>query len=141
MLTIPRSAGGAVAYSRPDTWAIRSSSAAGFSSPDPRDDRHRRWGSLIDGLLSVRTLDDDWDGQGAVAPSPNLVDAAIRLAQFFQAAGVRPADFAIPGVNGTILFEWHDPVEYVEVEMDGPGRVVQRTTDRTSGETRTTDFV
>lgn len=126
MMTIPRSAGGAAAYSRADTWAAGSSSAVGFAVIDPRDDWPRQWSVLIDGLRAARQLEDDWDGQGAVAPAPALVDGAITLAQTLRVSGARPADFAIPGVNGTVVFEWHHPVEYVEVEVVEPGRYVHR---------------
>lgn len=96
----------------------------------PNPDRVRRWAEVIDQLLAARSLCDDWDGQGAVAPDPALVDRAIAFALSQQQAGYAPPDFAIPSVNGTIVFEWHGLSEYVEFEVVSPDQVVRRTASR-----------
>jgi hypothetical protein len=38
----------------------------------------RTWDQLIDELLGIRNLKDDWDGEGTEAPPPALVDGAIK---------------------------------------------------------------
>jgi len=141
MTAISGSACGAAAYVRTDDRATHSSSASGFAAAGPGDESWREWTRRIDDLLSARTLADDWDGQGAVAPHPALVDGAITLALSFQTDGTRPADFVIPGVNGTVVFEWHDPVEYVEVEVTAPDRAVRRAVKRETGETQVNHLV
>jgi hypothetical protein len=78
------------------------------------------WLDLIDELLSLRGLEDDWDGQGGEAPDPALVDGAIVLARRFQDERETPADRVTAGVNGTIFFGWHFPGGYREVEVISP---------------------
>jgi hypothetical protein len=80
----------------------------------------RTWSEVVDDLLAIRNLDDDWDGQGAEVPRPELVDWAISLALAMRDAGIRPADFAIAGVNGTVFFEWHSPADFQEIEVTAP---------------------
>ncbi len=80
----------------------------------------RAWPPLIDELLRIRNLNDNWDGEGTEAPHPALVDGAITLAQYLQATGRPPADRVIAGVNGTIYFEWHTPLGYQEIEVTSP---------------------
>jgi hypothetical protein len=84
------------------------------------------WARLIDDLSAVRGLSDDWDGQGADAPPPAVVDYAVTLARAFQAIGLSPADRAIAGANGTVLFEWHRPAGYLEIEVTGPDQAEGR---------------
>jgi hypothetical protein len=75
---------------------------------------------LIDELLRIRNLEDDWDGEGTEAPHPALVDRAVTLAQSLEASGHQPADRVIAGVNGTVYFEWHTPLGYQEIEVTSP---------------------
>ena len=94
----------------------------------------RPWPLLIDDLQALRQLAEDWDGQGAEAPKPGMIDAAVRLAREFQAAQVSPADRAIAGVNGTVYFEWQGTDGYLEIEvMPGraEGRAVRKGSDVT----------
>ena len=79
------------------------------------------WSSLVDELLSIRLLKEDWDGQDAVAPSAAIVDTAIRLAMRFQRDGLPSADRVAAGPSGTVFFEWHSPRNYIEVEVASPG--------------------
>jgi hypothetical protein len=71
-------------------------------------------------LLAIRGLDDDWDGQGAEAPPPALVDAAITLAQTLEARGLTPPHRVIAGVDGTVSFEWISCSDYLEIEVMSP---------------------
>ena len=88
------------------------------ADPDTADER--AWAALIDDLLALRGLKDDWDGLGAEAPHPALVDSAIKLVQRRLTGRMPPADRVIPGVNGTIFFEWHIPDSYTEIEVIAP---------------------
>jgi hypothetical protein len=94
----------------------------------------RPWPLLINDLQALRELTDDWDGQGAEAPKPGVIDAAVRLAQDFQAVQVPPADRAIAGVNGTVYFEWEGTDGYFEIEVmpdRAEGRAVRKGSDVT----------
>ncbi len=80
-----------------------------------------RWNDRIDDLLDIRRLTDDWDGLGAPAPKPRLVDSAIMLAGWMRGRGVLPPARIVPGLTGTVLFEWQPgPGDYVEVEVTEP---------------------
>jgi hypothetical protein len=90
---------------------------------------------LIDELLRIRNLKDDWDGEGTEAPHPNLVDAAIILAQNLAASGFPPAERVIASVNGTIYFEWYTPLGYEEIEVMSPLDAEYRCVQKNSNET------
>ncbi|GEM_PF-3276861 len=100
----------------------------------------RTWADLIDELLAVRNLDDDWDGQGAQRPSPALVDGAIRFAQDFRTQGIDPADRVVASVNGTVYFEWHRPGGYVEIEVTAPDLAEARSVATGSEKTEVNRF-
>lgn len=127
--TIARSAGGASAY----TCAVVPPSD-GVADVDQSAESACSWDRVIDDLLSLRQLQDDWDGQGAEAPDPAVVDSALKLALNFRASAMHPADRVVAGVNGTVFFEWFAPTQYLEIEVLAPGaaegRWVYRETNR-----------
>src|SRR5271166_4671519 len=68
------------------------------------------WDALIDDLLRMRELEDDWDGVGAKAPPTVLVDSSLMLARELRdGCRTRPNVFPwgvvpsriVPGVTGT----------------------------------------
>src|SRR4051794_1952575 len=120
MTTITRSARGASAYTQTDDYSTRPLDERGLLVSEVFTPPTRTWSQVIDDLLALRNLENDWDGQGAEAPNPALVDGAITLAQSLRTEGRRPADFAVAGVNGTVVFEWHDSSGYLEIEVTAP---------------------
>jgi hypothetical protein len=73
------------------------------------------------GVRHSKDLGADWDGLGAVAPSPELVESAIRLACLFNDKGVIPPRGFVPGLDGSVNFEWQNPDGTIaEVEIDRP---------------------
>ncbi|HWG41352.1 MAG TPA: hypothetical protein VN688_01105 [Gemmataceae bacterium] len=123
MSAIMQSARGASAFTQPDYSFVCSTGAADkpftpFLGCD--EAAARTWLPLIDELLHIRNLQDDWDGEGTEAPHPALVDGAITLAQYLQANRTPPADRVLAGVNGTIYFEWHTSFAYQEIEVTSP---------------------
>lgn len=64
------------------------------------------WDREFDNLLRIRQLPDDWDGQGAPAPSTELVDSALVLALHLRQSSLPAPDRIVPGVAGTIVMEW-----------------------------------
>lgn len=135
MSTITRQAGGASAYSRPAYPTFQAFDDHGLFGPDDQDAAGQDWSSVIDELLRIRTLDDDWDGEGTEAPHPALVDGAITLAQTLQARGVTPPDRVHAGVNATVYFEWHTPLGYREIEVVSPVEAECRFVRKGSDET------
>jgi hypothetical protein len=85
-----------------------------------RGDKPESWSERLDDLLDIRCLEDDWDGLGARAPSLALVDSAIQLAQELRQLGCISPSRIVPGVNGTVLFEWQADGVYWEIEVLRP---------------------
>jgi hypothetical protein len=132
MSTITRYARGAAAFTRiayrlPPTHVERPLLSEQIDGPS------RSWDEVIDELLALRGLEDDWDGQGAQAPEPALVDTALSVATDFRAERMPPAARAVAGVNGTVVLEWYSPTTYLEIEVTAPGQVEGRFVDRESG--------
>lgn len=80
------------------------------------------WKKCIDALLDIRTLEDDWDGQGAPAPPPDVVDGAIVLAVMLRQRHVAPPDATVQGVNRnvTLHWQWADGT-FFEIDVIEPG--------------------
>jgi hypothetical protein len=85
------------------------------------------WRTAIDDLLKYRNYSDDWDGDGAAAIPADVVYSAIRLAQRLQRDGHPPPSCTLPGVNGTVSFEWVVLGGRLEIEVLEPhiARVVE----------------
>jgi hypothetical protein len=79
------------------------------------------WKETVNKLSTFRNLEEDWDGQGANAPSGELVDSACALAALFQERGLDPPTAVAPGPGGTVLFVWQEKNgTYCEVEVERP---------------------
>ena len=55
-----------------------------------------------------------------VAPDPDAVAGATRLALILKAQEYSPADRVSASVNGTVVFEWHTADGYQEIEVTSP---------------------
>ena len=90
-----------------------------------------RWGvnhiygtwCVVSALVALRNYEDDWDGEGAVAPAPENINRAI---QYVLLLGSRlpaiPAPGAAPGVSGEVLLTWRQGADSLEVEICRPDR-------------------
>jgi hypothetical protein len=79
------------------------------------------WEPAVRKLVEFQHLGDNWDGLGATAPSRELLASAVGLAYCFSETGVAPPDCVVPGLDGTVTWEWHDPDgTYTEVEIVRP---------------------
>jgi hypothetical protein len=67
------------------------------------------WKRCIDALLDIRLLEPDWDGQGAPAPAPELVDSAIVLAVLLRQKNVIPPTETVQSVAGSVVLNWQWP--------------------------------
>lgn len=88
------------------------------------------WEVIVDDLLRILPLKDDWDGQGAKAPSHALVFSCLRLAQSIlrNICKSNPHQFpwgvvpcrVVPGVTGSVIFEWQQGETHGELEIVRP---------------------
>jgi hypothetical protein len=76
------------------------------------------WEPAVQRMVEFQHLGDDWDGQGARAPSYDVLASAIGLAYTLHQQGVDPPHRVVPGLDGSVIFEWQDPDgTYTEVEV------------------------
>ena len=78
------------------------------------------WDEIINQLIDISQLGDDWDGEGSPAPDRGVVSGATKLASVLRADNKPPAGRVTASVNGTICFEWHSPEGYQEIEVESP---------------------
>lgn len=115
-------------------WGLRERA----DTPPPSADT---WRLRMEELLALRTLEEDWDGQGAKAPSVDLVDSALHLAERLRQQGIDAPCRIVPGVNGTVIFEWQQDGIYREMEVTRPGHaeIMEMSADRTPKHWTVTD--
>ena len=80
----------------------------------------RRWKDSVDELLEIRGIADNWDGEGALAPSPELVDNAIEF--LVQRKCPVPPSRITPVNDGRITLEWDQDGSYVSLSFEAPYR-------------------
>ena len=78
------------------------------------------WAEVINQLIDIGCLQDDWDGEGSVAPDRGVAAGATKLAFALRAKKMPAADRVTAGVNGTVCFEWHNAEGYQEIEVTSP---------------------
>jgi membrane-bound lytic murein transglycosylase B len=64
------------------------------------------WEQFIAELEEFRQLADDYDGQGAIAPTADTVDSAVSLARLLEHLGMLPPTYVVASVNGSANLEW-----------------------------------
>ena len=99
-------------------FAPAETASASLTSNDHRV--RQAWDLLIDCLISIGQLKHDWDGEGSAAPDAGAVVGATKLACSLKAQKWPPADCVTASVNGTVVFEWHLPQAYQEIEVTSP---------------------
>jgi len=88
-----------------------------LEDPDPK------WRKVVDELLAARDLEDDWDGQGAKAPSIEVVDTSLVLVQKLRTAGFAPPNDFGPSVNGAMTLAWRSDTSSMEIEVLSSTRI------------------
>jgi hypothetical protein len=82
------------------------------------------WDQTVDDLRRLRDLEADWDGQGADAPQPANVDAALawvdRMRRWKRAL---PPSKVAPGVLGEVHLVWQQGTLYLDAEICGAREV------------------
>jgi hypothetical protein len=80
-----------------------------------------RWRQRLAELHALGDLHDDWDGQGASAPLPELVTSALALAEQLRQERIDAPCRVVAGVNGSVILEWQTPKgAYTEIEVTAP---------------------
>lgn len=84
-----------------------------------------RWRELIDELLRIRTLEEDWDGDGAARPRSELVDTAIAWIQRMTQIDPRaiPPSYVSAAPGGEIVLVWQTEGFHLEAEVVEPNEV------------------
>jgi hypothetical protein len=83
----------------------------------------QEWDKCMKDLEGISAYHNDWDGQGAEAPSSEIMDSAVNLAKLLHQQGIDPPSCVVPGVNGTVVFEWQgENGAYLEIEITAPDR-------------------
>jgi len=82
-----------------------------------------RWKDCAVELVNMRSLGDDWDGEGAEAPSGALIDSALDLSFRLVDLGISPPDRLSAAPDGSVILEWQLPELYFEIEVVDPDRV------------------
>ena len=80
------------------------------------------WNPALDQILASYTLESGWDGEGAPAPSRPLLAAAMRLATDLRKLRCPAPARAVVSLDGTIILEWQQSGDLVELELLAPGR-------------------
>jgi hypothetical protein len=79
------------------------------------------WAGIAKDIDNMDSLEDDWDGDGAIRPSKDLIEAAAALVQRWSrdpGASVPNRVTAMP--SGTISIEWESCDGRTEVEIESP---------------------
>src|SRR5262249_5004595 len=80
---------------------------ADADSPRDAGSNNAAWDRLLQELQRSRTLGDDWDGQGALAPAAGNVDwASDWVCQMRRYPQAIPPSRAVAGVGGEVYLEW-----------------------------------
>jgi hypothetical protein len=92
----------------------------GTSKPSQIEDAGP-WEPSVEKIVAFRDLGDNWDGQGARAPSYDLLVSAVGLAYLLYEQEVDPPSRVVSGPEGSVIFEWQFPDgTYGEVEVVRP---------------------
>jgi hypothetical protein len=87
-------------------------------------DIERRWNSCREQLLQWRGMGSDWDGDGADAPKPEIIDTIVGLIRSGvgrQILSENPPDSVNALRDGTISLDWYLPAStHVIMRFDAP---------------------
>jgi len=79
-------------------------------------------------------MSGNWDGYGADAPKPELLDAAIALAGSFERRGDVIAPYVTPTRDGGVMFLWENDRHGVEIVVEEVDRLAFLYLDRATSE-------
>src|SRR5213592_3863068 len=77
------------------------------------------WEQVFSRLNELRSLQNDWDGQGALAPEEANIDAAAHWLSGLRSV-IQAPDQIIPGMGGEIYLNWQRSGSNVIAEIAVP---------------------
>ena len=80
----------------------------------------KNWSTQFARLADLRKLRNNWDGDGAHAPSAQLLDSLEHLLRRLHAAKLAAPSRMIATVDGTVAAEWQSHSIYASVEINQP---------------------
>jgi hypothetical protein len=82
-----------------------------------------KWRKCIAKLKDFLYLEDDWNSEGALAPFPENVQAAIDVVENLYESGTNDAPpQPIPGVDGEVFLLW-EGLYCIEAEIKNPSEI------------------
>ena len=99
----------------------------------PDAETSSNWSSIERELLALRRLENDWDGLGALAPAPEIVDSALTFVNSIRMQGpFLPPNRVLAGPLGEIVFEWQSSGSIFEAEIEkvGVAEIYSKENDR-----------
>lgn len=78
-----------------------------------------QWRRCLEDLRNLKALRDDWDGLGALAPDPQLIDSAFVVLRPLQKDGADVPEVSATPTGGVFL-EWQGDDIYLEAEIEQP---------------------
>jgi hypothetical protein len=83
-----------------------------------------QWDQILGELSRLRRLDQDWDGQGALAPDPANVDqAVVWIHEMRHWRRALPPTHVMPGTSGEVILEWRRESFHLVAEIGTPARL------------------
>ncbi len=114
------------AFSSLDQMSSDPAAQGAQSARAPANRSNDGWDEILNELIDIGRLEDDWDGEGSPAPSRGVVTGATKLARALRADNSPAAGRLTASVNGTVCFEWHTAEGYREIEVESPVYAEQR---------------
>jgi hypothetical protein len=84
------------------------------------------YGSSLEWVRDLRRIvsyQDDWDGNGAVAPSPEVLRTVRQFMDRWSREDRLPPGRIVASPAGSVVLEWREGGRYLEAEIDEPGTI------------------
>lgn len=82
------------------------------------------WDRILNELIRLRDLEDDWDGQGSLVLGRDNVEAALRwINEMRRWRQALPPSCAVPGTAGEVVFEWRGDAFQLAAEISTPEKI------------------
>jgi hypothetical protein len=99
----------------------------------------------IEQLQAMRDLVENWDGYGAAAPTPTVIDLAQEFAGLLETMSQKSTSnmfvlHVAPTRNGGVLIDWEDRTMQHEIEISPDRSIGFLHLDKASGQIETRKF-